>query len=60
MIDIIKPGIPEQAQEDNRRLRQLWDTGIASGSAGEVGLPKLRDEARRRLEGAKSNPHELI
>jgi antitoxin ParD1/3/4 len=57
VIDIIKPRIPEQAQEDVRRLRQLWDAGVASGSAGEADLPKLRDEARRRLEEAKPNPH---
>ncbi|KPF95713.1 CopG family transcriptional regulator [Rhodopseudomonas sp. AAP120] len=37
-------------QEDVRRLRQLWDEGIASGSAGEVDLPALRAEARARAK----------
>lgn len=43
----------ELRQEDIRRLRQMWDDGIASGSAGELDMKKLRDEARMRLEGAK-------
>jgi antitoxin ParD1/3/4 len=43
----------ELRQEDIKRLRQRWDDGIASGSAGELDMKKLRDEARGRLEGAK-------
>jgi antitoxin ParD1/3/4 len=40
----------ELRQEDIRRLRQMWDDGIASGSAGELDMKKLRKEARERLE----------
>jgi uncharacterized protein YoaH (UPF0181 family) len=43
----------ELRQEDLRRLRQLWDQGIASGTAGELSMRDLRQEARDRLEGAK-------
>jgi antitoxin ParD1/3/4 len=42
----------ELRQEDIKRLRQMWDAGIASGSAGEVDMKKLRREARDRLKGA--------
>jgi len=45
----------ELRQEDVRRLRQLWDAGMASGTAGEMDMPKLRGEARKRLEGAKKS-----
>jgi antitoxin ParD1/3/4 len=43
----------ELRQEDIQRLRQMWDDGIASGSAGAQDMKKLRQEARARLEGAK-------
>lgn len=43
----------ELRQDDIKRLRQLWDEGIASGSAGELDMKKLRREARARLEGRK-------
>ena len=43
----------ELRQEDIKRLRQMWDDGVASGSAGELDMKKLRKEARERLEGAK-------
>lgn len=43
----------ELRQEDIKRLRQLWDEGVASGAAGEVDMKQLRQEARERLEGAK-------
>jgi antitoxin ParD1/3/4 len=43
----------ELRQEDIRRLRQMWDAGVASGSAGEQDMKKLRKEARERLKGAK-------
>ena len=43
----------ELRQEDIRRLRQMWDDGIASGSAGKLDMKKLRKEARERLEGTK-------
>ncbi len=42
----------EARQQDIERLRQLWDAGIASGSAGELDMKKLRREARARLKGA--------
>jgi antitoxin ParD1/3/4 len=42
----------ELRQEDIKRLRQMWDTGIASGSAGALDMKKLRREARARLKGA--------
>jgi antitoxin ParD1/3/4 len=40
----------ELRQEDIKRLRQLWDEGVASGSAGPVDMDGLRKEARGRLE----------
>jgi antitoxin ParD1/3/4 len=40
-------------QEDIRRLQQMWDAGIAGGSAGELDMKKLRGEAADRLKGAK-------
>jgi hypothetical protein len=39
-------------KDDVKRLRQMWDAGIASGSAGELDIKKLRREARARLKGA--------
>jgi len=43
----------ELRHEDIKRLRQMWDAGVASGSAGELDLKKLRKEARKRLESRK-------
>ncbi len=43
----------EMRQEEIRRLRQLWDDGVASGSAGPVDMESLRREARQRLEAAR-------
>jgi len=43
----------ELRQEDIKRLRQMWDEGVASGSAGKLSMKKLRKDARERLEGAK-------
>jgi antitoxin ParD1/3/4 len=40
----------------NERLRQMWDAGVASGSAGELDLKELRRHARERLESAKETP----
>ena len=40
-------------QDDLRRLRQLWQEGVASGSAGELDMAALRIEARDRLSRAK-------
>jgi antitoxin ParD1/3/4 len=42
----------ELQQDDIRRLRQLWQDGLASGSAGELDMAALRLEARARLAGA--------
>ena len=39
--------------EDIKRLRQKWDEGVSSGSAGKLDMKKLRKEARQRLEGAR-------
>ncbi|MCO4052711.1 MAG: type II toxin-antitoxin system ParD family antitoxin [Bosea sp.] len=47
----------ELQQDDIRRLRQLWQDGLASGSAGEFDMTALRLEARARLAGAtKAGP----
>lgn len=43
----------ELRQEDINRLRRMWDEGVASGSAGRIDMPQLRDEARTRLKRAK-------
>jgi antitoxin ParD1/3/4 len=43
----------ELRQEDIKRLRQMWDAGIESGSAGELDMKKLRLEARERLKAAR-------
>ncbi len=43
-------------QDDIRRLRQLWQEGIASGSAGKLDLAALRREARARLVGVGRAP----
>jgi antitoxin ParD1/3/4 len=40
----------ELQQDDIRRLRQLWDEGLASGSVGEQDMTALRRDARARLE----------
>lgn len=41
----------ELRKEDINRLRELWDRGLASGSAGRVNMRELRDQARARLKG---------
>jgi antitoxin ParD1/3/4 len=43
----------ELRQYDLERLRDAWDKGLASGSAGELDLLELRTEARARLKGAR-------
>jgi antitoxin ParD1/3/4 len=40
----------EFRKEDINRLRELWDQGLASGSADRVNMRDLRDEARARLK----------
>ncbi|WP_349631088.1 ribbon-helix-helix domain-containing protein [Bradyrhizobium jicamae] len=39
----------ELRQDEIKRLRQLWDEGVASGSAGVLDMKALRKEARARL-----------
>ena len=43
----------ELRQYDIERLRDAWDKGLASGSAGDLDMQKLRTEARARLKGAR-------
>lgn len=44
-------------REDIRRLRHLWDEGLASASAGDIDMTTLRLEARARLApAAKAAP----
>jgi antitoxin ParD1/3/4 len=43
----------ELQQDDIRRLRQLWQEGLASGSDGELDMVALRMEARARLAGVR-------
>jgi len=46
----------ELRQEDIKLLRQMWDAGVTSGSAGELDLKELRRQARARLESANETP----
>lgn len=39
----------ELRQGEVKRLRQLWDEGVASGTAGPLDMKALRKEARARL-----------
>jgi antitoxin ParD1/3/4 len=41
---------------DRNRLGKMWDAGIASGSAGELDMKKLRREARGRLRRMRARP----
>ena len=43
----------ELREYDLERLRDAWDKGLASGSAGELDLLELRKEARARLKRAR-------
>jgi len=43
----------ELRQYDIERLRDAWDKGLASGSAGELNMQELRKEARTRLKSAR-------
>jgi antitoxin ParD1/3/4 len=42
----------ELRQQDIELLRKMWDAGVASGSAGELDMKKLRREARAKLKRA--------
>lgn len=46
----------ELQQQEVRRMRQLWQEGLASGSAGELDMKALRREARGRLAASKTAP----
>jgi len=46
----------ELRQEDIKRLRQLWDEGLASGPAMPVDFDEVRREGRRRLAVARKAP----
>jgi antitoxin ParD1/3/4 len=42
-------------QQQIEELRQLWDQGINSGSAGSLDMNAIKREARRRI-GAEKDP----
>jgi antitoxin ParD1/3/4 len=44
----------ELSEQEIERLRELWDAGVASGSAGELDMKLLRRDARAELEAAAS------
>jgi antitoxin ParD1/3/4 len=52
MANVMHEPTRKLCEQDIKRLRQMWDAGIASGSAGELDMKKLRCEARARLKGA--------
>lgn len=41
--------------EEVKRLRELWDEGIASGPPVPVDFAELRTEARRRFAATRAN-----
>jgi antitoxin ParD1/3/4 len=52
MANVVRKPTRKRREQDIKRLRQLWDAGIASGSAGEIDMRKLRREAHERLKSA--------
>ncbi len=46
----------ELRQEDLKRLRQLWDEGMASGLAKPLDFNELRQAARDRLMASRKAP----
>jgi antitoxin ParD1/3/4 len=52
MANIVRERTRKLHEQDIKRLRQMWDIGIASGSAGKMDMKKLRREARAQLKGA--------
>ena len=46
----------ELRKEDLKRLRQLWNEGIASGPAKPLDFAELRREARQRLTAVRKAP----
>jgi antitoxin ParD1/3/4 len=47
----------EMRKEDLKRLRDAWDTGIASGPASPLDFAQHRKKARQLLKQASRNPH---
>lgn len=45
----------EGRQADIRKIRQLWDEGIASGKPEPIDFNELHEEARRLLRDARAN-----
>lgn len=45
----------EARQADIRKMRQLWDEGIASGKPEPIDFDELREEARGLLRDALAN-----
>lgn len=43
-------------EQQNQALRQLWQAGITSGSAGGLDMEAIKREARQRYEAAHENP----
>ena len=43
-------------QQQNQALRQLWQAGITSGSAGGLDMEAIKREARQRYEAAHEKP----
>jgi antitoxin ParD1/3/4 len=46
----------ELRKEDLKRVRQLWDEGMASGLAKPLDFDELRREARERLTATRKAP----
>jgi len=44
----------ELSQHEVERLCELWDAGVASGSAGKLDMKKLRRDARASLKVASA------
>jgi len=45
-------------QKDLKRLRHVWDEGVASGPAVPVDFAKLRRDARQRLTAPRTMPRD--
>ena len=52
MANVVHEEMRKLHQQNIKRLRRMWDAGIASGSAGALDMKKLRREARKRLKDA--------
>ncbi len=45
----------ELRQEDLKRLRQMWNEGVASGPAKPLDFSELRREARQRVTASRKS-----